>query len=144
MATASATPFKPSDICVCVMAHCSPASPLVVMYEEEMRGDDPRVAAAPHLFRLKSDSRDTWPSVFDYAVKTNDENSRREREANEARRVAAAKANRVKLDAPTKRYKLLNDLVTDHDGRPALIEKGSVVFEGDRLLLEHPDAFKPA
>jgi hypothetical protein len=146
MSPASATTFKPDDAVVCVEAHCSPALPGggVCLYESEWRGDDAVVLALPHLFRLKSAPRSTWPSPFDSAVAANDENSRRQREADQARRLEQARANRVKLDAPTKRYKLTRDLVTERDGRPAMVEKGSVVLEGDPLLAEFPDAFKPA
>jgi hypothetical protein len=106
----------------------------------ELRGSDPRVLAVPANFVPRGTPRSEWPSPFDHSfalMKERGEQAEAERKANFA---SAARANRVKLSVANT-VTARRDFITEFDGRPATIEKGSEVPSTSPLAREHPDEF---
>lgn len=114
----------------------------VVVRGEILPGSHAHVKRSPTMFvdHVLTAVRDE-PNPVDQMVRANDEQNA----AEEAQRVAAfeqaAKANRLKLGVRT--HRSTRDFFARRNGLPALIQKGSVVVDGDPLLLEFPAVFEP-
>jgi hypothetical protein len=109
---------------------------------DELRASDPRVRQAVVNFCELDVPKDERPTALDHSFEV----SKQQAAAVEAERAAAfekqARGNRIRLAAPPM-FKSTRDLVT-YRGGAALVERGSIVLEGDPLLVEFPDAFKSA
>jgi hypothetical protein len=137
----TAADIKPDALYVCMDSFMSGPHAAVANEGEELRGSDPRVLAAPHLFVPAGTPRSEWThGPFATVNKAIDANSA---QLTEARKVAferAAKANTVKLEAP-KIVTLKSDWMGELDGAPTTIRKGSKVASTHSLVLAHPELF---
>lgn len=136
MATAT---IDPNGVYVAMEAHVSPAG--AANEGEELRGSDPRVQFAPHLFIEAGTPRNEWThGPFHTVSKAIDENSAAVTEAREAAYARTAAANKVKFEQP-KFVRLKKQLVTEVDGVPTTIERGSMLPADHPVVLAHGDLF---
>jgi hypothetical protein len=107
-----------------------------------VRGNDPRVAANPAYFVRDGVPPTEWPLPLDDAIRREEEHQRAEREERARLHREAAEQNKVKLEPP-KLWRAKRDVECDYEGRPAIVAKGSVILDGDPLLLSFPEDFEP-
>jgi hypothetical protein len=133
------TATKANELWICALPFVSGAG--VAAYGTRYRGNDPRVLANPSAFVPFGTPKAEWPTVVDQMIEANKERAEVEAEARAREHRAAAEQNRIK-PAPSL-FRATRDLETDYEGRPAIIEKGSVVVDGDPLLASFPENFGP-
>lgn len=136
-----ATKIDPDKVYVCMDSFMSGPMAAVANEGDELRGSDPRVQAAPHLFAPAGTPRSEWTTGPFHRV--NAETDARSAALAEERQAAfdrRAKANSVKLEQP-KYVFLKKEYTGTFEGQPATLKRGSALPESHPFVQENRDLF---